>query len=195
MAENKQSEAGATSDWDSEMMDGESFGTEQGSELEFMEDEPTHLILKTSPPPNPSLPKPTQHPPLNPPHPNKPAATSTSASSDLPAESTSKPTVTSAIRKGLAEGAKNGLFKFFSEGTKEQNKEYHTRETERCEMIMQDNQHKIEVARLEQQKRKRDGARVRKQKERERKKRSDIKLGLRSPGGRKRRVSVISIRK
>jgi len=191
-AEKERSEVGATSDWE---MDRESFGSEQGSELDSMEEELTHLILKTSSPPNPSVPKPIQHPPVNPPLPNKPGMTLASASSDLAAESTSKPTVTSAIRRGLTEGAKAGLFQYFSQGTREQNKEYHTRETEKSEMIMQDDQHKIAIARLEQQETKRERARIRKQIERERKKRSEIKLGLRSPGGRKRRVSVRSIRK
>ena len=50
-AEKEQSEAGATSDWE---MDRESFGSEQGTKLDLMEEELMHLILKTSPS-NPSV--------------------------------------------------------------------------------------------------------------------------------------------
>jgi hypothetical protein len=91
-------------------MDRESFESEQESELDLMEEELTHLILKTSSPPSPSLLKPTQHPPLSPSLPNKHGMTLASTSSDTAAKSTSKLTVTSAIRKGLTEGAKAGLF-------------------------------------------------------------------------------------
>ena len=134
--------------------------------------------------------KPIQHPPVDPPLPNKPGMMLASASSDLAAESTSKLIVTSAIQRGLTEGAKVGLLQYFSQGTGEKNKEYHTQETERSEAIMQDNQHKITITRLEQQETKRERARIRKQKEWERKKRSEVKLGLCSPGGRKCQVSL-----
>ena len=114
-AEKEQSEAGATSDWE---MDRESFGSEQGSELDLMEEELMHLVLKTSPS-NPSVPKPIQHPPVDPPLPNKPGMMLASASSDLAAESTPKLIVTLAIRRGLTEGAKAGFFQYISQGTRE----------------------------------------------------------------------------
>jgi hypothetical protein len=186
--ENRQ--ANSPSDWE---MDKDSFGMGKESEVDLMDEEPMHLILKTSSPPNPTLTKQAQRSLPNLPLPTKSGATSAITPADLAAESTSKTTVTSAIRRGLMDGVKKGLFQFFSQGTAEQTQEYHARETERNETIMQDDQHRVTVTRLQQAEIKRERARIRKQKEREIRKRSEMQLGLRSPGGRKRRVSVKSI--
>jgi len=99
------------SDW---KMDKESFSLEQGSETDSMDEEPMHLILKTSSPPNPTLTKPAQCSLLNLPLPTKSRLTSAVVPVDLAAESTSKTTVTLAIWRGLTNGIKKGLFQFFS---------------------------------------------------------------------------------
>jgi hypothetical protein len=139
--EHEQPDVDTTRDLDWEM-DKEPSGSEQGSETDSTPDsEPTHLILKESSPPHPGM-------------------TSTSAPSDLVSESTSKPTVTSAIRMGLTNGVKTGLFQFFSQGTREQNNEYHARETEHSEEIMQDDQYQVMVARVQQAETKKDHARA-----------------------------------
>jgi hypothetical protein len=169
--EHKQLDVDTTRDLDWEM-DKESSGSEQGSDMESTPDsELMHLILKKSSPLG---------------------VTSAGAPSDLASESASKPTVTSAIRTGLTNGVKTGLFQFFSQGTQEQNNEYHARETEHSEEILQDDQHHVNVARVQQAETKKGHARIRKQKERAIKKRAEMQLGLRSPGGTKRRVSVRS---
>jgi hypothetical protein len=156
---------------------------EQRSEADSMDEESTYLMLKTFSPPKPS------HSPLT----DDPGATSASAPSNAGGESSSKSTVTSAIRKGLTEGLRSGLFQFFGQGTTEQNREYHARETERSETIIQDEQHTIAAIRLQRTETKREQARVRKQKQRGKTKSSEIQFGLRSPGGRKHRVSDRSI--
>ncbi|KAF8808295.1 hypothetical protein BYT27DRAFT_7041201, partial [Phlegmacium glaucopus] len=94
-------------------------------------------------------------------------------------------------RQGLTKGSKKGLFQFFSQGTKEQNEEYHAQETDQYETMMQDDQYKLRAARLQQAETKKERARLWKQKQWETNKRAEIKLGLRSPGGRKRQVSII----
>ena len=194
--EHKQPEVDIINDW--EMDDASEHWQLEGSESDSSystdgRDAPMHLIHESSPPPNPTLPQPTH---LTPPHPDKPGlgATPASAPLDLVSEPTSKPTVTSAIRRGLTDGVKTGLFKFFSQGTREQNNEYHARETEHSEGLMQDDRYRVTAARLQQVEVKKERARIRKKKQREVMKRTETQLGLRSPGGRKRRVSVRSIK-
>jgi hypothetical protein len=132
-------------------MDKDSFGMGKESEVDLMDEEPMHLILKTSSPPNPTLTKQAQCSLPNLPLPTKSGATSAITPADLAAESTSKTTVrSSAIWRGLMDGIKKGLFQFFLQGTAEQTQEYHARETERNETIMQDDQHRITVTKLQQ---------------------------------------------
>jgi hypothetical protein len=104
--ENRQ--ANGPSDWE---MDKDSFGMGKESEMDLMDEEPMHLILKTSSPPNPTLTKQAQHSLPNLPLPVESGATSAITPADLAAESTSKTTVTSAIRRGLMDGVKKGLFR------------------------------------------------------------------------------------
>ena len=193
-SEHKQLEVDTTNDW--EMDDASGHWQLEGSESDssYSTDEcnePTHLIRESFPLPNPTLLQPT---PPTPPHPDKPRVTPASTPLDLVSEQMSKPMVTSAIRRGLTNGVKTGLFQFFSQGTREQNDEYHARETEHSEGMMQDGRYRVTATRLRQVEVKKERARIRKQKQREIMRRTETQLGLRSPGGRKHRVSVRSIK-
>ena len=172
----------ATTDW--EMDEG------QESEAETIDGEFTHFIPKSPSPPSPPLLKSTESFVWSP-LPDKRGAAWASTPSDLGFESKTQPTVTSSIRRGLTNGSKTGLFQFFTQGTREKNKEYHARKTERSEAMIQDDQHRITAAKLQQAEIKKERARLRKRKERETKKRAEMQLSLRSPGGRKRRVSEV----
>ena len=122
----------------------------QESEAETINGEFTHFIPKSPSPPSPSLLKPTQSYVCSPPLPDKRGVALASTPSDLGFESKTKPTDTLAIWRGLTDGSKTGLFQFFTQGTREKNKEYHACETEWSEAMIQDDQHRITAAKLQQ---------------------------------------------
>jgi hypothetical protein len=112
-------------------------------------------------------------------------------------ESLKKKKATSAIHKGLSM-VKNtqqsrGLFKYFGECSKEQYLVDVERETEKSKLMMDQQAYAMEEANQIKKVNIRKRAQERKQKSRMLKKKSEIQMGLRSPGGTKRRVCPLTL--
>ena len=104
----------------------------------------------------------------------------------------------SSIRKALEFGkdhpdSTTGLLKYFSQGTKEDGDTYWKREEERTVVNLEKKDFKKKSVDMEKKLYKRELARVRQQRKRDRIKGREINQGVRSPGGRKRKVSQISL--
>lgn len=107
------------------------------------------------------------------------------------APTVSKIQATSSIRAGLelSQGSEpRGLLRFFKPCTVEVYNLQLAQEQEQIERQREEDQHQNELATHIKTEAKREGARLRKQKERSRKKDRDIQQGIRSPGGKKRKV-------
>jgi hypothetical protein len=123
-----------------------------------------------------------------------PTKEKTSAST---AESSEKKTATSAIHEGLSM-VKNtqqcrGLFKYFKECSREQYLADVARETEKCQVMVDQQAYAVEEANQIRKVNLRKRAQERKQKSRKLKKNREIQMGLRSPGGTKRRVCPLTL--
>jgi hypothetical protein len=99
----------------------------------------------------------------------------------------------SSVRKALEFGkdqdSKTGLLKYFSQGAKEDMDVYWKKEEERTSVDQEKKNFQKKTAATEKKLHKRELARVRQQKKRDHMKERDVKTGVRSPGGRKRKVS------
>lgn len=100
----------------------------------------------------------------------------------------------SSIRKALDfskdnQGSNIGLLKYFGQGTKEDVEEYWKKEEERSAVIREKENFKKRTVDIEKKLHKRDLARVRQQRKRDRIKEREVKEGVRSPGGKKRKVN------
>jgi hypothetical protein len=105
---------------------------------------------------------------------------------------------TSSIRNALEiagelTGSPKGLLRFWKKGSQAQMKEYWDRELETRRAAEDDEAHSITVKKSKSAANKREAAKLRKQRQRERAKEADIRAGVRSPGGTKRKVSAKSI--
>ena len=105
--------------------------------------------------------------------------------------------VSSAIHEGLSlvknTPQSRGLFKYFKECSREQYLVDVARETEKSREIVDQQAYAMEEANQIKKVNLQQRARVRKQKSRMLKKSSEIQLGLRSPGGTKRRVCPLTL--
>jgi len=103
---------------------------------------------------------------------------------------------TSSIRKGLALQAEKpqGLFRFFAQGTSQDKAAYFSREDNKSKANLDNEENLSETFQLMKKESIRERARLRKQKSRRQKKNMEVKQGLRSPGGSKKRVSTIFAR-
>jgi hypothetical protein len=141
-------------------------------------------ITRSSSPDSPSTPTAVRMPPLSPTH----------ASPTSTAETSNKIKATSAIHEGLSMiKTKNapqgrGLFKYFKECSREQYLEDVARETEKVQASNDQQAYAIEKANQIKAANLRERGRERKRKSRMLKKKSEVQMGLRSPGGTKRRV-------
>jgi hypothetical protein len=119
----------------------------------------------------------------------------------LPSTTTLKPIVKplkrdSSVRNAL-EFAKEhqdsniGLLKYFSQGTKEDEDMYWRREEERTAVNQEKQNFKDKSVDMDKKLHNRELARVRQQRKRDRIKGKEIKEGVRSPGGKKRKVNQI----
>jgi hypothetical protein len=114
----------------------------------------------------------------------------------LPSTTTQKPTIRrdSSIRSAL-EFAKDhqdsgiGLLKYFSQGTKEDVDVYWKNEEERTAVDKEKQNFKKKSVEMDKKQHARELARVRQQRWRDRIKEKEIKKGVRSPGGKKRKVN------
>jgi hypothetical protein len=98
----------------------------------------------------------------------------------------------SSVRKALEFGkdqdSNTGLLKYFSQGTKEGMDTYWKKEEERIAVNEEKKNFKKMSVVMEKKLRKRELARVHQQKKRDRIKEREVKEGVRSPGGKKRKV-------
>lgn len=90
-------------------------------------------------------------------------------------------------------GSPKGLLRFWKKGSQAQVKEYWDRELETRRVAEDDEAHSIAVKKSKSTANKREAAKLRKKRQREREKQADIRAGVRSPGGTKRKVSARSI--
>lgn len=103
-----------------------------------------------------------------------------------------KSSICKGLEKGEAadDGKKPGLFQYFKKASQEEQKEYDARTTEelkeRMEKVLLEECRAKQVEKIKI----RDGNREQKRHQRERKVNLEIKSGLRSPGGTKRRVRL-----
>jgi hypothetical protein len=105
---------------------------------------------------------------------------------------------TSSIRNALEiagelTGSPKGLLRYWKKGSEAQVKEYWDRELETIRAAEDDEAHSIAVKKRKGEDNKREAAKLRKKRQRERVKEAEIKAGVRSPGGTKRKVSARSI--
>ena len=119
-----------------------------------------------------------------------------------PPTTTPKPVLKrdSSIRKALDfskdnKGSNIGLLKYFGQGTKEDIEEYWKKEEERSAVNQEKEDFKKKSVDMEKRLHKRELARVRQQRKRDKIKEREVKEGVRSPGGKKRKVNLkISIK-
>jgi hypothetical protein len=193
------------------------------SEVEFIEqannndqsdeESETSFYLPSSeptPPPSPCAPSHPTTPPRSPPPPQpelKPADVLTGSkrnqNSSSPEPKKVKKKTTSAIRHALelsteaenGQSAKHGLLKYFSKGTQEDRKAYFLREDERSNEARL--QEEVSAKNVEAKKKvwERELARERQRKHRQVVKAQEIRSGQRSPGGTKRKVSILHKKK
>jgi hypothetical protein len=90
-------------------------------------------------------------------------------------------------------GSPKGLLHFWKKGSQAQVKEYWDRELETRWAAEDDEAHSVAVKKSKSAANKREAAKLRKKRQREREKEADIRAGVRSPGGTKRKVSARSI--
>jgi hypothetical protein len=83
-----------------------------------------------------------------------------------------------------------GLLQYFQKGTKAHMSTYWAKQKELIGDQHETNKFNAEVNELQKKEDRRESARMRKQKQRARDKQSEIQTGVRSPGGRKRKVSA-----
>lgn len=105
---------------------------------------------------------------------------------------------TSSIRNALEiagelTGSPKGLLRYWKKGSQAQVKEYWDRELETRRAAEDDKAHSISVKKSKSAADKREAAKLRKKRQREREKAAEIRAGVRSPGGTKRKVSAKSI--
>lgn len=82
-----------------------------------------------------------------------------------------------------------GLLKYFSQGTKDDVDTYWKKEEERTAVNQEKRNFKEKSANMEKKQHKRELARIRQQRKRDRIKKKEVKEGVRSPGGKKRKVN------
>jgi hypothetical protein len=104
------------------------------------------------------------------------------------------PAATSSIRRGLelvrdVPEKPHGLFRFFKKATGDEYKEYLAREDDSWNAKHDEDRNKLEALKHLQKENKRERACLRQQQRRKRKKEEEVKMGQRSPGGTKKRVS------
>jgi hypothetical protein len=102
---------------------------------------------------------------------------------------------TSSIRNALEIAGEltsnpKGLLHYWNKGSKAQTKEYWDREIETRRAAEDDEAHSIAIKKFKSAANKREAAKLRKQRQRERVKDAEIKAGVRSPGGTKRKVNA-----
>jgi len=104
------------------------------------------------------------------------------------------PVATSSIRRGLellcdVPGKPHGLFRFFKKATGNEYKEYLAREDDSWRVKRDEDGNRSEALKHLQKENERERARLRQQQCRKRKREEEVKMGQRSPGGTKKRVS------
>jgi hypothetical protein len=103
---------------------------------------------------------------------------------------------TSSIRNALeiasepTYGSPKGLLRFWKRGSQAQVKEYWDRELETIRAAEDDEAHSTAVKKSKSAAHKREAAKLRKKRQREREKDAEIRAGVRSPEGTKRKVSA-----
>ena len=100
-----------------------------------------------------------------------------------------------ALEFGKDQGSNTGLLKFFNQGTKEGMDTYWKKEEEHVAVNEEKKGFKKKLVIMERKLHKRELGQIRQQKMRDRIKEREIKNGVRSPGGKKRKViQIISTR-